>query len=212
MKLSVAVAGAIFLLSFLTACEFKSPADRVNEAVDELIEDAQEDVFGTPTPQSEGVPTPPGRNAPLETPSGTSAPRIEPTGESGPTVTPQPTGTEAKGESGVGADGASVSFASVSAGWNYTCGVRDDGSVECWGNDYYVWVNGRATPPAGEFASVSAGGSHTCGVRRNGSVACWGYDEVGQATPPGRGVRLRQRRGIPYLRSAEGRLGRLLGL
>ena len=124
MKLSVAVAGAILTLSFLTACEFKSPADRVNEAVDELIEDAQEDVFGTPTPQSEGVPTPPGRNAPLETPSGTSAPRIEPTGESGPTVTPQPTGTEAKGESGVGADGASVSFASVSAGWNYTCGVR----------------------------------------------------------------------------------------
>ena len=55
MRLSVAIAGAMVMLAFLTACEFKSPADRVNEAVDELIEDSVEDVFGTPTPQSGGV-------------------------------------------------------------------------------------------------------------------------------------------------------------
>ena len=75
----------------------------------------------------------------------------------------------------------------MSAGAEHTCGVRADGSVECWGDDDY----GRATPPGGSFASVSAGGYHTCGVKIDGSVQCWGFNEdlhfnvVGQATPPG---------------------------
>ena len=84
-------------------------------------------------------------------------------------------------------DGTSeVQFASVSAGYFHTCGVRRDGSVECWGSD----LSGQATPPSGEFASVSGGGGHTCGVRRDGSAECWGDDEdfdgneIGQATPP----------------------------
>ena len=45
------------------------------------------------------------------------------------------------------------SFVSVSAGKFHTCGVRNDGSVACWGSGYY----GRATPPAGSFVSVSGG-------------------------------------------------------
>ena len=61
-------------------------------------------------------------------------------------------------------------FASVSAGYDHTCGVMRDGTVACWGDDGYGW----ATPPAGEFASVSAGQSHTCGVMRDSTVACWG--------------------------------------
>ena len=67
------------------------------------------------------------------------------------------------------------SFVSVSAGWVHTCGVRSNGSVACWGSDYWDGdYAGRATPPAGSFVSVSAGLAHTCGVRSNGSVACWG--------------------------------------
>ena len=78
------------------------------------------------------------------------------------------------------------SFASVSAGWQNTCGVRGDGSVACWGRN----INGETTPPSGEFDSVSAGGSaiarryHTCGLKSDGSVACWGSNSLGQATPP----------------------------
>ena len=72
-------------------------------------------------------------------------------------------------------------FVSVSAGSHYTCGVRTDGSIVCWGSG----EEGRATPPAGEFLSVSAGHYHTCGVREDGSVACWGLNRSGQATPPG---------------------------
>ena len=77
-------------------------------------------------------------------------------------------------------------FASVSTGASYTCGVRTDGGVECWGLN----AEGQATPPSGEFASVSAGWGHTCGVRTDGAVECWGSNEdsddnvVGQATPP----------------------------
>ena len=87
--------------------------------------------------------------------------------------------------------GMQTRFASVSAGWDHTCGVQRDGSVACWGSNYAnsIWL-GQATPPAGEFTSVSAGGviggGHTCGVRRDGSVACWGRDRDGQATPPAR--------------------------
>ena len=55
-----------------------------------------------------------------------------------------------------------------------------DGSVACWGSDYY----GQATPPAGSFVSVSAGWDHTCGLRSDGSVTCWGWNESGRSTPP----------------------------
>ena len=74
----------------------------------------------------------------------------------------------------------SSAFASVSAGGYHTCGVREGGSVACWGDD----GDGQATPPSGRFASVSAGGYHTCGVREGGSVACWGDDGDGRTTPP----------------------------
>ena len=45
-------------------------------------------------------------------------------------------------------------FRSVSVGQWHTCGVRRDGSVDCWGYD----IAGQATPPAGPFVSVNAGG------------------------------------------------------
>ena len=75
-------------------------------------------------------------------------------------------------------------FVSVSAGYTgapqhvfssaggHTCGVRNDGSVACWGylDEYEDKIT---TPPAGEFVSVSAGRRHVCGVKRDGSVACW---------------------------------------
>ena len=71
-------------------------------------------------------------------------------------------------------------FASVSAGYRHTCGVKRDGSVGCWSSNKNVFgaVIGQATPPAGVFVSVSAGGQHSCGVRRNGSVVCWGSDSI----------------------------------
>ena len=207
MRLSVAIAGAMFMLAFLTACI----GDWASEEVDELIEDAQEDVFGTPTPQSGGVPAPPGRNAPTEASSGTAGPKIEPTGDSGPTVTPQSTVEDAEGGFGAGADGTSASFTSISAGALHSCGVETGDTVVCWGANEAVITScevaapalgsasadcvedsitsslvrvDQATPPAGYFTSVSAGALHTCGVETSGSVVCWGDNDQDQAAPP----------------------------
>ena len=71
-------------------------------------------------------------------------------------------------------------FVSVSAGGGYTCGVRTDGAVACWGYDN----DGQSSPPAGAFVSVSAGLNHSCGVRSDGAVDCWGRDGDGQSSPP----------------------------
>ena len=74
----------------------------------------------------------------------------------------------------------SGTFASVSAGFGHTCGMKTDGSVACWGSDSV----GQATPPSGDYSFVGAGGFHTCGVKTDGAIACWGDDSLGQATPP----------------------------
>jgi hypothetical protein len=70
-------------------------------------------------------------------------------------------------------------FTQVSAGAYYTCGVRDDGTVACWGQ-----ASGASTPPSDTFTQLSASGNHTCGVKSDGSVACWGDDSRGQSSPP----------------------------
>ena len=83
--------------------------------------------------------------------------------------------------------GRTTELTSVSVGDTHACGLRPDGSVQCWGNDN----NGEATPPEGEFTAVSAGPEHTCAISTDGSAECWGRDHAGQATPAGGGVHLR---------------------
>ena len=61
------------------------------------------------------------------------------------------------------------------------------------------------------FQSVSAGWVHTCGVMENGSLACWGDDGYGPSHVARRSLPLRQRRDLPHLRGAGGRLRHLLG-
>lgn len=85
-------------------------------------------------------------------------------------------------------------FASVSAGTYHTCGVRDDGTVACWGaNEVFsckpfgpckVDYAGQSSPPAGLFRDVSAGERHTCGLRVDATIACWGQNDAGQSSPP----------------------------
>ena len=77
-------------------------------------------------------------------------------------------------------DCGATTEASISAGWGHTCGLKQDGTVACWG----INSSGEATPPAGQFASVSTGGFHNCGLKQDSTVACWGQNGHGQATPP----------------------------
>ena len=70
---------------------------------------------------------------------------------------------------------------SISSGARHVCGIDNDGTAWCWGDDGY----GRSSPPPGEkFARLSSGSEHTCGIRLDGSLLCWGVDDEGQASPP----------------------------
>jgi len=69
-----------------------------------------------------------------------------------------------------------ILFTQVSTGDYHTCGLKPDGSVECWG---------RADDRTGPFTQVSAGNDHNCAIRKSdGTVACWGANGYGQANPP----------------------------
>ena len=65
---------------------------------------------------------------------------------------------------------AAGTYTTVSAGSNLSCGVRSEGTGECWGNNEF----GQLDTPDGLFRSVSAGGEHACGLRLDGTIRCWG--------------------------------------
>ena len=64
----------------------------------------------------------------------------------------------------------------MSAGYDHSCAIREDGTLACFGDDLY----GQATPPAGTFEELSAGYHHNCAVRSNGAFACWGINVNGR--------------------------------
>ena len=82
-----------------------------------------------------------------------------------------------------------LTFATVSAGGNHTCGVTSAGIAYCWGENGSGQLGNATTtnsatpvPISGGlgFATVSAGGNHTCGVTSAGSAYCWGSNSAGQ--------------------------------
>lgn len=71
-------------------------------------------------------------------------------------------------------------YTAVAAGWAHTCALRFDGTVTCWGANWW----GQADPPPGQFLSVSAGGGHSCGIRTDHTLACWGDNRDRQNDSP----------------------------
>jgi hypothetical protein len=73
----------------------------------------------------------------------------------------------------------------VAVGDSYSCAVKGDGTIACWGYNQY----GQASQPSGSFTQIAAGGSnfsiYTCGLRTDGTVACWGSPDPA----PRRGIR-----------------------
>src|SRR5207244_3173514 len=85
----------------------------------------------------------------------------------------------------------SLRFASISAGLDYTCAVKSDGTAYCWGSNSSGKL-GAATPPATNcdlsvctetplavgggfsFSQVAAGDATTCGLTTAGIGKCWG--------------------------------------
>ena len=94
------------------------------------------------------------------------------------TDTTEPDGTET----------TATEFAKVSSGARHSCGVRTDGTIQCWGRTPYgfsEFIDDPPPRPSGSFSSVSAGNGYSCGVRTDGTVQCWGSSRrYGVQQPP----------------------------
>ena len=68
-------------------------------------------------------------------------------------------------------------YKAISVSHSFSCALRTDQTIECWGY-------GAVDPPEGTFTAISAGWAHACGLRPDGTIECWGYNLYGRASPP----------------------------
>src|SRR5450759_4260350 len=83
-----------------------------------------------------------------------------------------------------------VTFTSVTAGYDESCGLTSAGAAWCWGYNGEGKLGDNTTanrpiPVAVQqggvtFTSVTAGWAHTCGLTSAGAAWCWGYNGYGQ--------------------------------
>jgi alpha-tubulin suppressor-like RCC1 family protein len=80
-------------------------------------------------------------------------------------------------------------FTAIVAGFEHSCGLRDDGTAYCWGDNSSGQLgNGtntnRSTPVAvaggHTFTSLVAGSQHTCGITASHEAFCWGRNDDGE--------------------------------
>jgi uncharacterized protein (TIGR02145 family) len=99
--------------------------------------------------------------------------------------------------------------AAISTGREFSCGLKTDGSVVCWGwnassqlGDGTVTNRYVPTPVlsliAGTITAIATGDSHTCAIKTDGSVLCWGYNGSGQL---GDGTNIDKRTPVPLVMS-----------
>ena len=96
--------------------------------------------------------------------------------------------------------GAETDWLSVSAGDQFTCGIREvvggRGSLWCWGLNSFGQLgigntDSKYSPTqvgsSEDWVSISTGLDHTCGIKAAGELYCWGRNQKGQvgstATP-----------------------------
>jgi len=113
-----------------------------------------------------------GRNSPLQLELGL--------GSAEPGQTREPTETMITG-----------TYVSLSASQHHSCGVRDDGTLWCWGGNEHseLGVPSADLPRSGvpvqvglesDWAEASVGWFHSCARKQNGVLFCWGRAIEGQ--------------------------------
>lgn len=86
----------------------------------------------------------------------------------------------------------------ISAGWDDTCAVLADGTVQCWGRNDVGQVGSagadqltpKAVPGIVTATGVDVGTGHACAVLANHTITCWGENadgELGNGTTTGSG-------------------------
>jgi alpha-tubulin suppressor-like RCC1 family protein len=79
----------------------------------------------------------------------------------------------------VGIDDATA----IDAGLRFTCAIRADHSVWCWGEDPGSDAASALpfqVPGIDEATAVTAGGQFACVLRSSGQIGCWGNGQAGQ--------------------------------
>ncbi|HMI94020.1 MAG TPA: hypothetical protein VK509_21755 [Polyangiales bacterium] len=82
-------------------------------------------------------------------------------------------------------------YVSLSASQHHSCGVRDDGTLWCWGGNEHseLAVPSADLPRSGvpvqvgtesDWAEASVGWFHSCARKQNGALFCWGRAIEGQ--------------------------------
>ena len=120
----------------------------------------------TRAPATQPTPAP----ATQPAPSPVNQPMPAPTAQPTPTPTPPPTSPP-----------ADVAFTQIAVGKGYSCGLRENGAILCWGRGAH-----SALPPPAQtgFRQISAGRDFTCALRQDQTIACWGNNARGRSTPP----------------------------
>ena len=86
---------------------------------------------------------------------------------------------------------AGSTWTNVSAGVDFTCAIRSDGALYCWGLGSSRQLGTGATTSsdvpvreatnATDWASVHAGAAFACALKASGERWCWGANALGQA-------------------------------
>ena len=91
---------------------------------------------------------------------------------------PTPSGASGGPIPGSTFSSSALRYQAIDAGKNHTCGIKQDNTVECWGDN----TQGQTNAPEGQFLSISAGGVYSCAINFENQLQCWGHAAI--PSPP----------------------------